>query len=189
VDGRDDLHRGRMRKDVRNGRALDQAFHLGRYVIEPAKKRDRLISAHKPSENQNNNNQATHRSTRAIMYPSMIPRSMILNRYAPCVATTLRPSASISTLRISSIVPNSLRKPPSACDEMTMPKRGGLICKQRRSISRYLTGTSQALHFSQTTGLLPPYLGSKMGRFVGRPGKESWDTKMGVSSRGSRSSR
>jgi hypothetical protein len=51
--------------------------------------------------------------------------------------------------------------------------------KQRHSISRCLTGTRQALHFRQTTGLLPPYLGSKMGRLVGRPGK-GWGTKMAV---------
>jgi hypothetical protein len=96
----------------------------------------------------------THRSTRATMYPSMILRSMTLNRYAPCVATTLRPSASICTLRMSSIVPNSLRKPPSAWGEMTIPKRGVFICKQRRSMSRYL-GNNGKLSNLNCIGSLP----------------------------------
>lgn len=36
VDGWDDLHRGRMRDNARDGRTLDLAFQLERYIVEPA---------------------------------------------------------------------------------------------------------------------------------------------------------
>lgn len=112
----------------------------------------------------------THLSMRPTLYPSNDPFSNNLNRCVPTVSTILRPSGNICTLWISSIVPYSLIPPtPSAPREgKSIPKRGESDSIHRRIISLYR--------------------GSKTCRMVGIPGNASVQTKMGVSSRASRSS-
>ena len=111
---------------------------------------------------------------------------MILNRYVPHVSTKLRPSVCIRTLLISSMVPYS------ACGDeapgfgaITIPKEGRGDSRHRRSMSRYLLRTWLGAYRQEGKRT---YLGSKKCSAVGIPGKLSWQTKMGVSRRASRSS-
>ena len=186
MDGRDDLHRGRMREDARDGRALELAFQLGRYVVEPVK---RKIDLHQPiTPAKTKPSQPSHapfdtRDRIPIHDPAFDdpePIRTVRSDDAPAVGEHQHAADLEHRPELVEKAAVGLRRDDHAeawCAHLqTAPQHQSVSNKDPLS-SRFLVRQQDL------------YLGSKMGRLVGRPGKESWDTKMGVSSRGSRSSR
>ena len=63
---------------------------------------------------------------------------------------------------------------------MSIPNRGVGDSKQRRNIKRYLFKSALGEGSHQIDRKIISYLGSKKCRFVGIPGKESWQTNNGM---------